>query len=174
LTEVEFYRPCTLDLNKHRRDEFCCGNAALDAWLRKYPGQSRRGNTAASWVIADDQYRVAAYATLSMTSLDRAACPEKLAKGAPTAIPALLIGRLGTSASLAGLGLGTQLVRHVLATAVELNDKAACRAVVVTALNSGVYGWWQRFGFVPFDPADDTSLDLYLLTSDIRRTIEQW
>ncbi|WP_396820594.1 hypothetical protein [Mycobacterium simulans] len=43
------------------------------------------------------------------------------------------------------------MVKHILATAVELNIKAACRAVVVTALNSDELRWWQRFGFEPFD-----------------------
>jgi hypothetical protein len=38
-------------------------------WLRRYySAQNRRGNTAATRVIADQDYRVAAYATLSMTA----------------------------------------------------------------------------------------------------------
>lgn len=80
-------------------------------------GQTRRGNTAAIWVIADAQYRVVAYATLSMTGIDRSASPRTLASGTPTVIPALLIGCLAVGQSAAGLGLGTQLVKHVLATA---------------------------------------------------------
>jgi hypothetical protein len=60
---------------------------------------------------------------------------------------------------------------HVLATAVELNAKAACRAVVVTALRRDTRGWWERLGFQRFDPADDEALDLYLLTSDIEATV---
>jgi hypothetical protein len=34
------------------------------------------------------------------------------------------------------LGIGTALAAHVLATAVDINEKAAYRAVVVTALNT--------------------------------------
>jgi hypothetical protein len=36
----------------------------------------------------------------------------------------------------AGFGIGTALAGHVLATAVDINEKADCRAVVVTALNT--------------------------------------
>jgi hypothetical protein len=86
---VEFYRPVVLDQDKHRRDEFDSGEASLDEWLRRYAGQNRRGNTAAVWVIADAAYRVACYA--------------------------LLIGRLATHQHDVGLGLGTQMVAHVLA-----------------------------------------------------------
>lgn len=170
---MEFYRPCLLDPDKHSRTDFRCGEASLDEWLHKYSRQNRRGNNAATWVIADHDYRVAAYATLSMTSIDRSACPTPLAKGAPAKVPALLIGRLATDEKKSGLGLGTQMVRHILATAVELNHTAACRALVVNALNVEAYGWWQRFGFIPLDEADPTNLDLYILTKDIEKTLEE-
>jgi hypothetical protein len=67
----------------------------------------------------------------------------------------------------ANLGIGTALAAHVLATAVELNKKAACRAVVVTALNARARAWWERLGFHPFEPDDPDRLDLRLLTSEI-------
>ena len=168
---MQFHRPTLLDPDIHRRDEFTSGDVSLDDWLRRYAGQNRRGNTAATWVIADDRYRVACYATLSMTSVDQSASPTPLAKGAPLQIPALLVGRLATDTSMTGLGLGTHMVKHILATAVELNVKAACRAVVVTALNPAAFSWWQRFGFDPFDAEDSTNLDLYLLTKDIAATL---
>lgn len=160
-----------LDLDKHRRDRFTSGEPSLDEWLRRYAGQNRRGNTAAVWVIADRDYRVVCYATLSMTSVDRSASPAPLAKGALMQVPALLVGRLATDARDAGLGLGTQLVKHILATAAELNLKAACHAVVVTALDRTAFGRWQRFGFDTSDTDDPTNLDLYLLTKDIGATL---
>jgi GNAT superfamily N-acetyltransferase len=169
---VQFYRPTLLDPDRHRRDEFTSGDSSLDDWLRRYAGQNRRGNTAAVWVIADATYRVACYATLSMTSVDRSASSTPLAKGAPLQVPALLVGRLATTDTrVTGLGLGTQMVKHILATAAELNVKAACRAVVVTALNPAAFSWSQRFGFDPFDAEDSTNLDLYLLTKDIAATL---
>lgn len=72
-----------------------------------------------------------------------------------------------------GIGVGTALVGHVLATAVELNKKAACRAVVVNALHASARGWWEHLGFSPFDPADKQSLDLFLLTADIDETLRR-
>lgn len=95
-----------------------------------------------------------------------------VAKQAPDPIPALLIGRLAVDRSVAGLGVGTALVAHVLATAVDLNDRAACRAVVVSALDESAGSWWARLGFHPFDPEDPGNLDLYLLTSEIAATLQ--
>jgi hypothetical protein len=168
---VQFHRPTLLDADKHRRDEFACGETTLDEWLRHHAGQNRRGNTAAVWVIADTSQAVVCYATLSMTAVDRSASPKPLSKGAPQRIPALLIGRLATDTRTTGLGLATEMVKHILATAVELNIKAACRAVVVTALNADAVRWWQRFGFEPSQADATADLDHYLLTKDIAATL---
>lgn len=169
---MQFHRPVVLDTGRHHRGNFNSGEPALDEWLRRYAGQNRRRNTAAVWVITDAELTVVCYATLSMTSIDRSACPTALAKGAPPQVPALLIGRLATATTTTALGLGTAMVRHVLATAAELNTQAACRAVVVTALNPRVAAWWEKFGFTLFDPDDPANLDLYLLTDDITATLD--
>jgi hypothetical protein len=42
--------------------------------------------------------------------------------------------------------------------------------VVVNALHASAHGWWEHLGFSPFDPADEQSLDLFLLTVDVEAT----
>ena len=168
---TELRRPEPLDPKLHDRSSFDSGSPDLDEWLRRYSTQNRRRNTAATWVIADAEGVVVAYVSLAMTSIDRGAAPSSVAKHAPDPVPALLIGRLAVDRSHAGLGVGTALVAHVLATAVDLNDRAACRAVVVSALDEAARSWWERLGFHPFDPGDHDNLDLYLLTSEIEATL---
>ncbi len=167
MPSTELRRPVPLG-PEHDRSRFCCGEPALDEWLRRYAGQNRRTNTAATWVIADQDYRVAAYATLSMTAIDHTAAPARLRKAAPDPVPALLVGRLAVDETFAGLGVGTALVRHLLATAVEINLHAACKAAVVTALHEQARSWWLKLGFEPFE---HDGLDLYLLTADIQKTL---
>jgi len=64
--------------------------------------------------------------------------------------------------------VGSALVRHVLATAVEVNLNAACKAVVVTALHEQARSWWLKLGFAPLE---DDGLELYVLTADIQKTL---
>jgi GNAT superfamily N-acetyltransferase len=170
---TELRRPALLEPRRHNREQFNSGEPMLDGWLRRYAGQNRRRDTAATWVIADAGNVVVAYASVAMTGIDRSAAPETLAKGAPDPVPALLLGRLAVDHRYANLGIGTALAAHVLATAAELNEKAACRAVVVTALNAGAGTWWERLGFHPFDPDEPEQLDLYLLTSEIQATLRR-
>jgi GNAT superfamily N-acetyltransferase len=170
---TELRRPAALDLRRHDRSAFDSGASSLDEWLRRYAGQNRRRDTAATWVIATEPEMVVAYASVAMTAIDRSAAPSALAKGAPDPVPALLLGRLAVDRRFSGLGIGTALAAHVLATAVELNAKAACRAVVVTALDETARSWWERLGFRPFDPGATDELDLYLLTADIEATLRR-
>jgi GNAT superfamily N-acetyltransferase len=170
---TELRRPAPLEPGRHKRDAFCSGDASLDDWLRHFASQNRRRDTAATWVIADKDDVVVAYATLSMTGIDLSAAPATLREGAPNPIPALLLGRLAVDERYAELGLGTELVKHVLATAVEINARVACRAVVVAALDAHARSWWERFGFGPLDPDDPAGLDLYLMTRDIHATLDQ-
>lgn len=160
-----------LDLARHFRSGFESGEAALDDWLGRYAGQNRRRDTAATWVIVDADDVVAAYASIAMTAIDRATAPPEIARRSPDPVPALLLGRLAVDRRHAGLGVGTALVAHVLATAVELNAKAACKAVVATAIRADARRWWQQLGFRPFDTNDTDCLDLYLLTADIEATL---
>ncbi len=170
---TELRRPTLLDPARHDRTRFDSGEPALDEWLRRYAGQNRRRDTAATWAILDPNDMVVAYASIAMTGIDRSAAPPHLAKHLPDPIPALLLGRLAVNRSHSGQGIGTALVAHVLATAVELNTKAACRAVVASAVNATARRWWERLGFHPFDPDDEYHPDLYLLTADIQKTLQQ-
>jgi GNAT superfamily N-acetyltransferase len=170
---TELHRPALLDLARHERAAFESGEAVLDEWLRRYAGQNRRRDTAATWVIADVDGAVVAYATVAMTAIDRSTAPPSVARQAPDPAPALLIGRLAVDRRHQSLGVGTALVAHVLATAVELNAKAACRAVVVSALHPAAREWWERLGFHPFEPGNRQSQDLYLLTAEIQATLQR-
>jgi len=170
---TELRRPAALDTRQYDRSQFDCGEPALDDWLRRYAGQNRRRDTAATWVIADADDRVAAYASIAMTGIDRSVAPAGLAKQAPDPVPALLLGRLAVDRHHSGRGVGTALVAHVLATAVELNTHAAARAVVVNAINPNARRWWEHLGFQPFDPDEEECPDLYLLTIEIAKTLDR-
>jgi GNAT superfamily N-acetyltransferase len=169
---TDLRRPEPLDPSRHDRSGFDSGEPALDDWLRRYAGQNRRRDTAVTWVITTPDDQVVAYASLAMTAIDRSAAPDPIAKRAPDPVPALLLGRLAVDRRHSGLGVGTALVAHVLATAAELNTKAACRAVVVTALHAQARSWWERLGFHPFHPDEPADADLYLLTSEIEATLD--
>ncbi|KQY64740.1 GNAT family N-acetyltransferase [Nocardioides sp. Root140] len=168
---TELRRPALLD-GKHDRTFLDSGATSLDHWLRHQAGQSDRGNTARTWVLADSEYRVVGYVAMSMTGVVLDQAPKKLQSGRLDPIPALLCGRLAVDQRHRGLGLGTMLVRLLLTKATEANRTAACRAVVVHALDSEAKAFWERFGFHPFT-AGAEERDLFMLTSEIEATLSR-
>jgi predicted N-acetyltransferase YhbS len=167
---TELYRPAAIDFEKHNRDYFESTDESLNAWLRQYSKQNRKKDFAATWVVADAEYRIVGYVTLTMSSLDLSSAPTAVAKGAPNQVPVLLCGRLAVDHRYAGYGIGSTLVQHVLTSAIELNQKAACKAVIVNALNPSARAWWSRLGFRQFTEESD-DLDLYLLTKGAVATL---
>lgn len=168
---TEYRRPALLE-KKHDRTAFDSGVPSLDTWLRTSAGQSGRANTARTWVIADVDYRVVAYLAMSMTSVDISAAPEALRSGHLQQIPALLCGRLAVDYAYRGEGLGHALVTFLLAKAVELNESAACKAVVVDALDVEAMSFWGRYGFIPFvDDPDERRM--FLPTKTIKTTLAE-
>lgn len=53
---TELRRPTPLDTKRHDRAGFQSGDPTLDEWLRRYAGQNRRADTAATWVTCPDPY----------------------------------------------------------------------------------------------------------------------
>ncbi len=107
-----------------------------------------------------------------MTAIDRSAAPRRRRQARPRPCPRAPLGRLAVDKSHTGLGIGTALVAHVLATAVEINTKAACRAVIVTALNASSQMGGNASASTPSPQSDPTNTDLYLLASEIEPTLQ--
>ncbi len=166
----ELRRPTPLG-RQHDRTQFNSGSPSLDDWLRRQASQSRRADTAATWVVADTDDRVMAYVAMSISAVDVSRAPSALAARGLTQVPVLLCGRLAVDHRYTGHGLGRVLVRLLLAKTINLNQTAACRAAVVHALDDRARAFWERFGFAPFSDTPDER-DLYLLTKDITATLD--
>ncbi|WP_250290713.1 GNAT family N-acetyltransferase [Frankia sp. CiP1_Cm_nod1] len=166
----ELRRPALLGRH-HDRTQLDSGSPSLDDWLRRQASQSRRADTAATWVVADTDDRVVAYVAMSMSAVDVSRAPGALAARGLTQIPVLLCGRLAVDQRYTGHGLGRVLVRLLLTKTVDLNRTAACRAAVVHALDDRARAFWERFGFSPFSDTPDER-DLYLLIKNTTTTLD--
>lgn len=86
----------------------------------------------------------------------------------PDPIPVVLIGRLAVDVRFSGQGLGYSLLQHAVITALGAAEDVGFRAILVHAINEGVVPFYEKFGFQRFP---DSSLTLYLLCADARKTL---
>jgi GNAT superfamily N-acetyltransferase len=134
--------------DQHLLEKFASGSSALDAWLQRHARHAQSTRTARTFVWHTGDQVVVAYFSLAAHLVVRAELPPKIGRGAPDAIPALLLARLALDRSLHGQGLGGELLLDALSRAVQASDVAAARLVVVDAIDEAAASFYEHHGFV--------------------------
>lgn len=81
--------------------------------------------------------------------------------------PALKIARLATDADYEGHGIGTAMLKEVVATAFTITQYSGCRILTVDA-KEGIEGFYEKFGFVLAGDEPEDSEDTVLLYRDLK------
>jgi GNAT superfamily N-acetyltransferase len=132
----------------HRLDRLDSGNAALDSWLRDHARHAQAMRTAQTFVWHAGDGVALAYFSLASHLVVRAELPAKLGRGAPDAIPAVLLAKLALDRSLHGQGLGGELLLDALSRAVQASEIVAARLMVVEAIDDPAAAFYEHHGFV--------------------------
>lgn len=134
---------------EHRREQFTCGDAALDRYFRQQAGQDARRRIASPFVlVVANTGDVAGFYTLSATSLDLTILPAEVARKLPRhpTVPATLLGRLAVHGDHHGCGLGAALLADAVQRATR--SEIASFALVVDAKDDAARTFYEHHGFV--------------------------
>lgn len=154
----------------HDRNNFDCGVAALDRWLREQAGQHERRGLARTLVLvpaglvevesfcrvgyADvTQHTVLGFYALSSAQVVRRELPPAAARRLPEQIPVTRLGRLAIRQDLHGQGLGRILLADAVLRAHRAAQTVASAGLFVDAKNPGAVAFYRQYGFMPC--ADD-------------------
>lgn len=156
----------------HDRSAFSCGQADLDAWLRRQAGQDERRNVARVFVAVDDDLGIVGFYSLGAFSLAITDLPPALAHQLPRyeAIPAALIGRLARDVRVRGQGIGDLLMADAIARVLEAGTRLGIFAILVDAKDAHAAAFYQAFGFQTFPSRPDR---MFLLTATARTAMER-
>lgn len=135
---------------KHKRGDFHCGNARIDAYFRKVVSQDVKRKYATCFVAREiTTNRVAGFYTLSSSTVPLDEIPEPLARKLPRypSVPAVLIGWLGRHSDYAGQGLGEALLFDAIRTVATAPIGA--HAIFADAIDNKAASYYAAFGFVP-------------------------
>lgn len=137
------------DSNRHRVDDFSCGQPPLDAWLRAYAGQSQRRDAARTFVTASDAGTVLGFYTLVAAQVEHASATADVRRGMSKhfPIPVALLARLAVNGPSQGRGLGRSLLLDTLRRVTRASNDLAVRAVTVDAMDEHAAAFYRRFGF---------------------------
>ena len=151
MTGFRLPRVESLDIH-HDRSIFCCGEEALDQYIRSHAGQDIRRNLTSVFVAVDDPGgQIIGYYTLSAASFNRDDLPEELARKLPRyPIPAALIGRLAVDRRFHGQQYGKFLLLNAFERVMRASDAIAIHAMVVEAKDDKAAAFYAKYGFIMF------------------------
>ncbi|MCB0262301.1 MAG: GNAT family N-acetyltransferase [Calditrichaeota bacterium] len=135
---------------KHRRNNFDCGNEALNQFIKSFALQNQKKQVSNTFVAfyPDAPNTILGYYSVSSGSLKYDDLPEEIQKKLPKyPIPMILMGRLAVDVSTQGQGIGQKLLMDAFRRAFFAAKEIAAAAVVVNAKDEKAKAFYQKYGF---------------------------
>lgn len=141
----------------HNRENFDCGNDALNTFLKNVAGQHDNKSVSKTFVIADnnDPVKLAGFYTLAMRNLTpKELLPPEMAKRLPASVPGITLARLAVDKNYQRLGIGESLLVDAMIRAKKVSLEIGGFALFVDAKDGDVADFYKKYGFVqlPSDP----------------------
>ena len=144
---------------QHQTEQFSCGVASLDAWLKRRALKNQIQGASRTYVACQGD-RVLAYYAIASGAVTCNEATGRLRRNMPDPIPVVVLGRLGVDSSLHGQGLGRSLVRDAALRILQAADVIGIRGMTVQALSDDARVFYEHMGFEP-SPLDP---DLLMIT----------
>lgn len=135
----------------HDLDAFSCGQPDLDQWLHLHAHQATRQGTRTYLLVEEGSDAVIGYFAIAPHTLARDEAPHRIGRGAPRAIPAILLAKLALDRRFQGQGLGEELLVYALTKIVIAARAAGGKLVVVDAIDEVAASFYRAHDFQPTD-----------------------
>lgn len=147
-----------------------CGRASMNDWLRQRALKWQSNNGARVVVLADGG-AVLAYYALSSGAVRRAEVPKAMGRNTPDPLPVILLGRLAVDRRWHGQGVARDLMLDAFDRTYAVSRQVGVVALVVHALDEGLAGFYEKFGFRR-SPQAGEELTFFKPLKDIAAEIE--
>lgn len=154
---------------QHRLEGFDCGKPALNDWLLRYARQAQGSGLAKTFVVADEDDRVAGYFGLTVGQVDTLEAPERIRKGmGQYPVPVVILARLAVSREHHGRGIGVGMLQDAVRRTLVIAEQAGVRAMLTHPIDEDAARFYTRFGFIASPLREQ---QLLLLLKDARKVV---
>lgn len=133
--------------SSHRLDDFDCGEAQLDDWLRQRALVNQLGGASRTFVVADADNIVRGYYALAAGAISHELALGRIKRNMPDPVPAIVLGRLAVDRPAHGLGLGGDLLMDAVRRIEGISRQAGVRTILVHALHEQAQRFYEHHGF---------------------------
>jgi len=150
-----------LPLNKqHDKNGFDCGDVQLNQWLVQVARQHKEKGVSSTFVVASTELsaEVLGFYAISMAELVNHDLPATLRKRLPVKVPVFRLGRLATSITQRGKGIGEFMLFDAIDRVTRISGEVGGIGLVINAKPLAV-DFYKRYGF---EPMADHPLHLFL------------
>jgi GNAT superfamily N-acetyltransferase len=145
----------------HRLDDFECGEAALDDWLKRRALSNQSSGASRSFVVTDQSGHVFGYYAMAAGAVSHQLATRTARRNMPDPIPVMVLARLAVDRRAQGMNLGAALLQDAINRAVAVSQNAGVRALLVHALHEKAKKFYEYYGFQP-SPVQPMTLMLRL------------
>jgi GNAT superfamily N-acetyltransferase len=132
---------------QHVVDDFACGEATLDEWLRRRALANQSSGASRTFVVADPEGRVRGYYALAAGAVSHPLATSQVRRNMPDPVPVMVMGRLAIDLRAQGLHLGAALLRDAVDRTIAVSQQAGVRALLVHALHDRAQRFYEHYGF---------------------------
>ena len=140
-----------LPLSKwHDRSGFDCGDAQLNSWFAQVAQQHKEKGVSSTFVVAatDLSAEVLGFYAISMAELINDDLPALSRKRLPSKVPVFRLGRLATSQSHQGKGIGEFMLFDAIDRVSRIASEVGGVGLVVNSKPPAV-DFYKRYGLEP-------------------------
>jgi GNAT superfamily N-acetyltransferase len=162
--EVSRLLPPELLAEAHDLDEFNCGEASLDDWLRRRARANQASGASRTYVVCEGR-RVVAYYALASGVVTVESAPGRFRRNMPNPIPVAVLARLAVDKDWKGQGIGRALFRDAAHRVAQAADVIGIRGIMVHAISEEAKSFYLALGF---DASPREPMTLMVTLSDVR------
>lgn len=136
----------------HDRQSFDCGDPAMNDFFRRYARQSHEQNASKTFCAIDaaTSNRVLGFYTLAPSAVAHEDVPASMTKGlAQHEVSGFKLARIATDLSVAGHGLGGQLLAAAALRCLRIASEAGGVLLIIDAKGERAAQWYASYGAEP-------------------------
>lgn len=131
----------------HILDDFACGEASLDEWLKRRALANQLNGASRTFVVTDLKGHVCGYYAMAAGAVSHQAATGSVRRNMPDPVPVLVLARLAVDQRFQGIKVGAALLQDAVGRALSVAQNAGVRALLVHALHDSAKHFYKHYGF---------------------------